>query len=188
MSSAAANDLKKGDIIIFESEPFKVLDNRFHKPGKGRPVSRLKLKSISNSQNREITTSPDQIFNFADIEELDCEYLYSQDQFNYFMDKESFEMEIVSDDTLSDEKKWMHDNLLCSLIKYKNKIISVKLPTFIAMKVSSTENVCRGDTVVNKVMKKAILENGTTLMVPSFIKENQMIKIDTRIAEYKSKS
>mgnify|MGYP003317003879 FL=1 len=49
-----------------------------------------------------------------------------------------------------------------------------------------TESTTKGDTV-STTMKDAVLENGATLKVPIFIKENEIIKIDTKSGEYISR-
>jgi len=53
--------------------------------------------------------------------------------------------------------------------------------------VVETEPAVRGDTVSN-VTKKAKLETGLTIKVPLFIKEGDLVKVDTRTMSYISRA
>ena len=51
------------------------------------------------------------------------------------------------------------------------------------LKVTQTDPGLKGDTASGG-MKKAIMETGLQLNVPLFIKEGEILKIDTRTGEY----
>src|SRR6478752_6923141 len=59
----------------------------------------------------------------------------------------------------------------------------VELPASVSLKVVESAEGLRGDTASN-VTKPAKLETGKTINVPLFIKEGELIKIDTRTGAY----
>jgi elongation factor P len=61
--------------------------------------------------------------------------------------------------------------------------INVELPKNVPLKVVYAESVVKGDTT-SSVMKDAELETGITVKVPAFIKQDDIIKVDTRTGEY----
>lgn len=188
MSNTNANSLSKGDIVLFEGSPFKIVNNDFHKPGKGKPVNRIKLKNLTNNINREITVSPDHAFKFALVESFECNYLYSQDNLLYFMNKDTFETEMVELSVLEENTKWLVSDIDCILTKFKDQVISVSLPTFVDIEIKETGPSVKGDSEGSRVMKKATLSTGAQINVPVFILTGDSIKIDTRTGLYKSRS
>jgi elongation factor P len=62
----------------------------------------------------------------------------------------------------------------------------VKLPITVNLKVVSSEPGIKGDRV-SGASKPATLESGATIQVPLFIKEGDVLKIDTRTGEYQER-
>jgi len=62
-------------------------------------------------------------------------------------------------------------------------MVKVAVPTFIELRVASTEPGVKGDTVSN-VEKPATLETGAVVQVPLFVKEGDTLKVDTRTGRY----
>ncbi|MCK5787531.1 MAG: elongation factor P [Chlamydiia bacterium] len=186
MINKSANNLGKGDIIIFENHPYKIIMNEFYKPGKGRPVSKLKMKHLKNSNNRDYTTSPDVVFKLANTEEIKCMFMYADDMFSYFLDDDSMETEMIPNHII-DTPQWLVPNISCIILKHEQEAISITLPIFVDLVVTESELAVKGDTAGSKALKKATLETGATIMLPLFCKIGDVVKIDTRTGEYKSR-
>ena len=62
--------------------------------------------------------------------------------------------------------------------------LQLDLPPFIEMKVTYTEPGIKGDTSSSTALKPATVETGLIVMVPLFINEGDVLKIDTRDASY----
>ena len=61
--------------------------------------------------------------------------------------------------------------------------LSVELPPFVELMITYTEPGIKGDTATN-ALKPATLETGATVMVPLFVEQDIMIKVDTRDGSY----
>ena len=106
-------------------------------------------------------------------------YLYNDGENLVFMNNGSGEQVEIVASTLGDDVHFLMDNLEVSVMFWRGKPVSVTLPTFIESKVVSTEPAVRGNTSGN-AMKQAKLECGASVMVPMFVDENDLIRVDTR--------
>ncbi|MGB4769922.1 MAG: elongation factor P, partial [Chitinophagaceae bacterium] len=61
--------------------------------------------------------------------------------------------------------------------------MSVELPDKIISKVTYSEPGVRGDTAT-RTLKPATVETGATVMVPLFVNEGDVIRINTKTGEY----
>jgi len=78
---------------------------------------------------------------------------------------------------------WLQENSTCSVLFWKGRPLTVTLPTFVVLKITTCEPGVRGDTATN-TGKPATLESGGVVQVPLFINEGERIKIDTRTGQY----
>ena len=99
------------------------------------------------------------------------------------MDQESYETVPIEAAKLSDNFKFVKENLICKVMSYKGVVFGVEPPTFIDLEVTKTEPGLKGDTATN-TLKPATLETGAEIRVPLFINEGEMIRVDTRTGEY----
>ena len=80
----------------------------------------------------------------------------------------------------------MVDGDECDVIIWNDNVIQVDPPKFVNLTVKSTIDAIKGDTV-SSTLKEAVMDNGEILMVPIFIKEGELIRIDTANSEYASR-
>jgi len=99
------------------------------------------------------------------------------------MDSTSYDQYTISAETMGDTAKFIQENKEVSVILYNGLPIGVNLPNFVELKVVETEPGFKGDTAATGT-KPATLETGAVVQVPFFIKEGDIIKIDTRTGEY----
>ena len=104
----------------------------------------------------------------------------------HFMDLETFEEKVLTKDQLSNKAFFLKENIQVNLQIYEERIIGVELPIFVEMEVKKAEPGVKGDTV-GSATKLVTIESGYKLQVPLFIKEGDIIKIDTRSGEYVGK-
>lgn len=111
------------------------------------------------------------------------QYLYSDGDLYYFMDNETYENIPINADKLSDNFKFVKENIDCKILSYKGVVFGVEPPTFLELQVTKTDPGFKGDTATN-TLKPATLETGAEIKVPLFINEGEMIRVDTRTGEY----
>ena len=91
MAQIMAGDLRKGVTFLYENNIMTVVDFQHVKPGKGAAFVRTKMKNVVTGSVLEKTFNPTEKFDLAHIETKTMEYLYSDGEFYYFMDTETYE-------------------------------------------------------------------------------------------------
>ncbi len=178
-----ANDLKYGIVIKSNDELYLVLETQHVKPGKGPAYVRAKLKNFLKGNVIEKTFRSNEKIEDIYIERRNMQFLYKADDEYTFMDNKSYEQVTLTNDIIGESTKFLKEGMNVEIQFYNETPISVILPTFVELKVVSTEPGLKGDTV-STPMKPAKVETGATIMVPLFINEGDIIKIDTRTNTY----
>ena len=176
------NDLKNGMTLNYEGSLYEVLYFQHVKPGKGGAFVRTKLKNLNTGAIIEKTFRAGEKVEQARLETRKMQYLYKDEHYN-FMDNETFEQIPISKEHVGSKEKFLLENMEVTIVFYKGSPISIELPIAIESKVVKTEPGVKGDTV-SQSYKSAEIETGAKIMVPLFINEGDIIKIDTRSGEY----
>ena len=100
------------------------------------------------------------------------------------MDNESFDQIALPKEDFEDTMVWMKENeMVTLLLQDSGQVLSVEIPNFVTLKVIEADVALRGDTS-GRVLKKVKVETGADVQVPDFVKEGDVIKIDTRSGDY----
>jgi elongation factor P len=183
MASVDTSEFRKKMKIMFENQPWIIVDNEFVKPGKGQAFNRTKIKNLITGRVLDKTFKSGESFQEADISTAQMQYLYTDGTSYTFMNNENFEQVEISKENMVGAEKWILENAICEVSFWGERVISVTPPTFVDLVVTYTEPAVRGDTA-NNVTKKATLETNAEIDVPLFIESGTKIKIDTRTGEY----
>ncbi len=178
-----ANDLRRGVIIKVDEELFVVLGFQHVKPGKGGAFVKAKLRNLKKDITIEKSFRAGEKVEDIFIEKRKMQYLYNDGESSIFMDMETYEQVSIPDNVLEEELKLLKEGQEVDVSFYEGEIISVELPTFVELAVTHTEPGLKGDTATT-TFKPATIETGTTIQVPLFINEGDVLKIDTRTGEY----
>lgn len=179
----SAGDFRNGTTFDMDGSVYVIVEFQHVKPGKGSPFVRAKIKNVITGAVVERTFNPNEKFENAYIERKDMQYLYSDSGLYYFMDVETYDQIPVSEGVLSDNFKFVKEDMVCRVLSYKGKVFGVEPPLFVELEVTETDPGFKGDTATN-VTKPAVLETGAEIRIPLFIDQGEKIKIDTRTGEY----
>ena len=178
-----AGDFRNGLTLIIDGKLYVVQEFMHVKPGKGAAFVRAKVRNVISGSVVEKTYNPTAKFPTAYVERKDMEYSYNDGDLYYFMDPESYELVPVNKAELSDNFKFVKENMVCKILSYKGTVFGVEPPYFVDLEVTETEPGIKGDTATNAT-KPATVETGAEIRVPLFINTGDRIRIDTRTCEY----
>ena len=164
----------------------QVVEFQHVKPGKGSPFVRTKMKNVITGAVTETSFNPTDKFDTFNVERKKMEYSYSDGGLYYFMDPETYDMIPVDGSILSDNFKFVSENMECTICSIEGNAYSVEPPTFVNLEVTQTDPGFAGNTATNAT-KPATLSTGAEVKVPLFINEGDFIQIDTRTGEYLSR-
>ena len=179
----SAGDFRNGVTFEMDGNVLQIIEFQHVKPGKGAAFVRAKVRNVITGSVIERTFNPSEKFPTAFVERKEMEYSYNDGDLYYFMDPESYELVPINESELSDNFKFVKENMVCRILSYKGKVFGVEPPNFVELMVAKTDPGFKGDTATNPT-KPATLETGAEVKVPLFIDEGEMIQIDTRTGEY----
>ena len=178
----SSNDLKNGVAIEYGGDLLEVIYFQHVKPGKGPAFVRTKLKNLMNGAIFEKTFRSGEKFEQAILETKKMQFLY-KDEHYIFMDNSTYEQISLEESQIEDKKGYLLENMEVSIVFFKGNAISIELPTFIEAEITNTEPGIKGDTVSSS-FKPAEIETGAKVLVPLFIENGNIIRVDTRTGEY----
>ncbi|WP_250655004.1 elongation factor P [Alkalimarinus coralli] len=188
MANYSTNEFKSGVKVMLEGDPCAMLEVEFVKPGKGQAFSRVKLRNLRTGRVWERTFKSGETLEGADVIELDMEYLYSDGEFWHFMLTDgSFEQHGADETAVGDAKKWLKEQVVYTVTLYNGAPLTVTAPNFVDLEVVETDPGLKGDTAQGGT-KPATLSTGAVVNVPLFVNIGEVLKIDTRTAEYVSRA
>lgn len=176
-------DLKKGRLINLNNEPYRVVDYGQKVMGRGGSIVTVKIKSLISGNVLTKTYKGDQKIEAASVETQPAQYLYSDNDTVYFMNPETYDQFELPLEDAEDVPQYMHEGAEVQLQFFGGKVIAVDLPTTVPLKVVDAPDVVKGDTT-SSVQKDATTETGLVVKTPAFIKEGDVIKVDTRDGHY----
>ena len=179
----SAGDFRNGVTFEMDGKVMQVVEFQHVKPGKGAAFVRTKMKNVITGAVTETSFNPTAKFPTAFVERKSMEYSYNDGDLYYFMDMDTYEMTPINKSDLSDNFKFVKENMSCTILSYKGNVFAVEPPNFVELEITNTEPGVKGDTATN-VTKPAIVETGAEIKVPLFINEGDRIRIDTRTGEY----
>jgi elongation factor P len=180
-------DLKKGTIFQLDGVPYRVVDYNQKVMGRGGSIVNVRIKSLIDGKVLEKTYKGNEQLDSADVTTRNVQYLYNDGNTFFFMDEDTFEQFEIPADIVGDGAGYIKEGDRVQAQMFDGRVINVELPKNVPLKVTYAENVVKGDTTSN-VMKDATLETGITVKVPAFIKEGDVIKVDTRTGDYLERS
>lgn len=177
------NQIKKGHAVDLGGEAYYVIDRQHVKPGKGGAFVRLKLKNVKLGTVVDRTLRSGEKIEMVYIEKKNIQYLYSSHDMYEFMDRDTFDQISLHKDQLGEVINYLKENIEVTALVYNKKVIALEPSIFVDMKIASTEPGIRGDTS-RAGNKPAVTETGMNIIVPLFINEGDVVRVDTRTKEY----
>ena len=182
----SAGDFRNGVTLEIEGNYVQIIEFQHVKPGKGAAFVRTKLKNIISGGVVEKTFRPTEKFPAARVDRKDMQYLYSDGEFFYFMDNETYDQIALSEGDIGDALKFVKENEMVKMCSHNGSVFAVEPPLFVELQITETEPGFKGDTATGAT-KPAVVETGATVYVPLFVEQGDTIKIDTRTGEYLSR-
>jgi elongation factor P len=175
-------EFKKGLRIVYDGQPYAIVDFQHVKPGKGGAFVRTKLKHMKAGKVIDNTFRAGEKVVLVDFEDKHMQFLYRDDRY-HFMDTESYDQVSLSADEVGDARDYLRENTEVDVLYIDGSPITVELPNFVELAIAKTDPGVRGDTAQGG-NKPATLETGAMVQVPLFLNEGDVVKVDTRTGEY----
>lgn len=178
-----ASNVRKGNILEHEGQLYAVITAESFFPGKGTPTTQIDMRRISDGVKISLRYKTTEQVERAFVEDKDHTFLYKDADGYVFMNQESFEQVIVSEDVIGDQAKFLQENMVCILSMFEGKAVAIELPARVTLEIVETEPVTKGQTASSSY-KPAILTNGARVMVPPHITAGTRVVVQTADGAY----
>jgi len=181
---ASTADMRNGLILKIDGSLYSVIEFGQNKTARAAAKVWAKLKGVDNNRTIEQTWNSGETIYPVRVERRNYQFLYKDESGFNVMDTETFE-QIVINENMIDRPELYKDGQECFvLVNTETELpLTIELPANVIMQVTYTEPGMKGDTAT-RTLKAATVETGATVMVPLFVNENDIIKIDTKTGAY----
>ncbi len=180
----AYNEVSVRGYIIFEGEPYEVLETHVFRMQQRKPVNATKLRNLLTGRIVEHSFHVSDKILEAELTNRDIKYLYTnRDEFWFCEVNDPSKRFKLDEEMLGNQVKFLKPNSLVAAVVFDEKIIGLKLPVKMDLKVTEAADAVKGNTVQGgkKVVK---LETGADIQVPMFVNQGDTIKVNTETGEY----
>lgn len=178
-----ANDIRRGNIILYNGTAHRVLEAQHRTPGNLRAFVQVKLRNIETGLSTETRFSATEHVERLTVENQDMEYLYRSGDVHHFMNVDTYEQIELDNESLGDAVNYILPGARIAVGMMHGKPMGIEMPQVVELTVVETEPALKGSTAT-KSRKPARLETGLSVHVPSFIKEGDRVRIDTTSGDY----
>lgn len=186
MAEVNAGNVKKGMYVMFRSEPQEVVKMEFYAPGKGSAIARVKMKNVRTGNTVEFNFKSNEKLEELDVMAKEMQFLYVDGDDVVFMDQRTYDQVSVSRSLMEDKMGYLIPEMTMYLVFFDEKVIGVRFPMKVKLKVTQAEDAVAGNTV-NAPKKTVTLETGMQIQVPLFVKKGDTIIVDTDSGAYVSR-
>jgi len=185
MALITANELKRKLLIEVDGQPYVVLDVFFASPtARGAATMvRTKLRHLLTDSVLEKSFRSSEKFAEPDVEMAPASFLYSDADGFHFMDEKSYEQFSFSTEAVGADAGYLKEGVTLEVLRYNGAPVSLELPQYVDLAVVTAELGLRGDTAAGGATKQATLETGLSVRVPLFIKEGEVVRVNTQTGE-----
>ncbi len=177
------SEIKTGKIIQVSGEPFAVAKAEHHKMGRSGAVLKVKLKNLITGNMLDKTFQGNEKAEEAQTEKKKSNYLYRDGSSAFFMDNETFEQFELAAEMIGEKLKFLKEGTDVDTLYFENRPVAIDLPIKVSLRVASAPPGVKGNSA-GSVTKKIILETGAEISAPLFIKDGDIIVVNTDSGEY----
>lgn len=179
----SVTQLRRGVTFQLDDQLWKVLEYDHYKPGRGGALIRTKLRNLRTGSTVNRTfLSGDRVQDIR-LEPQTVQFLYTDGDYYYFMNTETYEQPALSKDLLADVIPYLKEGTTIDIEMYEGEPIDIELPITVELLVVDAPPGYAGDTATN-ANKEVTLETGLKLQVPLFVNAGDVVRVDTRTGEY----
>lgn len=175
-------ELRAGAVFVEQGKYLLVMTYEHIKVARGSGTIRVKVQNLESGANVDRTFPTGARVQDVNVDRRKVQYLYMDSQV-HVMDMQTYEQMEIEKKLVSEIAKYLKEGMEIVMFSVDDKPLYVEIPKIIDYKIEQTGGAARGNTV-GASQKDAVLENGLVVKVPLFIKNGEVIRVDTRSGAY----
>lgn len=178
------NQIVEKKFIDIDGEPYEVVSSHVFRKQQRKPVNATKLKNLITGKVTERSFHVSEKVEEAEIENNEIKYLYTNRGEFWFCEKDDPSKRFsLPEATVGSQGKFLKENTIITSLVFNEKIIGLKMPIKVELKVTEAHPAVKGNTAQGAT-KEVTLETGATVQAPLFIKEGDVLRINTETSQY----
>jgi len=178
------NEITEKKYIVLDGAPYEVLESHVFRKQQRKPVNATKLRNVITGKITERSFHVSEKAEEADISTKDIKYLYTNKGEWWFCEisdpSKRFKLE---ESMIGTPGQFLKPNSTVVAMVFDETIIGIKLPIKVDLKVTEAHPAVKGDTAKGGT-KQVTLETGAVINAPMFVKEGDVLRINTETGEY----
>ncbi|TWU04458.1 elongation factor P-like protein EfpL [Stieleria varia] len=185
-----AKEVKTGAVVVHEGNPVMIQDISVQSPSArgAATLYKFRARNVVTRNKVDITMKGTDVLQEADFSRRDVQYLYSDPENIYLMDKEDFQQYELSLEDVEEQMPYITEGLegMRALI-YNDACVGLDVPASVELVITQCDPGVKGNSATSR-SKPATLETGLVIQVPEHIKEGERVKVDTRTGHFLSRA
>ncbi|HSI86166.1 MAG: elongation factor P [Candidatus Methylacidiphilales bacterium] len=178
-----ANEVGKGQAIKWNTDICIVLESQHRTPGNLRAFVQMTLRSLRTGKSFVQRFNSNDALQLVPISRKKYEFSYKDGTGYNFIDPLTYETLTLQEDFVGKVKDYLTENQTVDIVFTDEKAAEIELPSTVTLKIVESADGVKGDSA-NNVQKPATLETGMVVQVPLFIKEGELVRINTVDGKY----
>lgn len=189
MATLDYNEIKERKIIIWEGEPYEVMESHVARTQQRKPQNQVKMKNLISGRTVNATFHASDRAEEADISKRIIKFLYKTKTELWFCDPKNPKDRFSLQETIvGNQAKFLKENLEVDAVVFtdeddEERIIGVKLPIKMEFRVTEAPPNIKGDTATGGT-KPVTLETGAIINTPLFVEAGETVRVNTETGEY----
>jgi len=181
---ATTSDISRGVILKLDGSLYSVVEFGENKTARAAAKVWAKLKGVDNKRSIEKTWNSGETVYPVRVEKRAFQFLYKDESGFNLMNNETFE-QIALGEEMIDAPQFLKDGaeVFVFINTETDQAIGAELPEKIVVRITYCEPGLRGDTAT-RALKAATVETGATVMVPLFVEEGELVRVNTKSGDY----
>jgi elongation factor P len=185
MQTILPSEFKRQMVLMLDGAPHVVEDMHTSGTAQTRHKLHTRLRHLTTGRLIDRVFAESERVPVAELETRRVTYSYAQADSQVFSDIETFDESEFSNEQLGERRWFLKENEEYKVLRLDGKLLDIVMPPQIPLKVVDTAPPARGG--LNSSWKEAKLETGLQIMVPLFIANGDIIRVDTAQKKYLGK-
>ena len=177
------NTIRPGYVIEHQGSIWVAVKISHTQPGKGGAYLQVELKNLMDGRKLNERFRSSEKVEKVRLEQKNQTFLFEADDMYTFMDAKTYEQIEISAEFLGPKAGFLQDGMEVVVEFYETTPLGVDLPATVELTVVETEPVVKGQTQKSS-NKPALMDNGMRVMVPTFVNQDDKIKVNTEDGTY----
>jgi elongation factor P len=184
MSMLEYNEILPKKVILLDGQPYEVLDAHVFRKQQRKPVNQTKLRHLITGKVTEQAFHVSEKVEEADLSTKQVKFLYTNKGEHWFCaESNPADRFKLTEETIGTGAQFMKPNMIVEALVFDEKIIGIKIPIKVELKVTEAPPAVKGNTAQGG-SKEIVLETGARLQAPMFINEGDLVRINTELGTY----